>query len=96
MLAGELPATACRAEDGRDSAFEVRAGPAMVDDAWAAWRRETAHTDHVVRQFDDLGRHGRGQPVPVREVLVHLIREYAQRLGHADLPRERIDGRIGQ
>lgn len=96
VLAGELTATPYGAEDGRDIAFEVRADPTMVEDARAAWRLETAYTDHVIRQFDDLGRHGRGQPVPVREVLVHLIREYAQHLGHADLLRERIDGRVGQ
>jgi Protein of unknown function (DUF664) len=29
-------------------------------------------------------------------VLVHLIEEYARHNGHADLIRERIDGRVGQ
>jgi hypothetical protein len=29
-------------------------------------------------------------------VLVGMIEEYARHLGHADLLRERIDGRIGQ
>jgi hypothetical protein len=32
----------------------------------------------------------------LREVLVGMIYEYARHLGHADLLRERIDGRIGQ
>src|SRR5690606_26934539 len=32
----------------------------------------------------------------LREVLVGLIFEYARHMGHADLLRERIDGRIGQ
>jgi len=31
-----------------------------------------------------------------REVLVHMIEEYARHCGHADLLRERIDGRVGQ
>lgn len=31
-----------------------------------------------------------------REVLVGLIGEHARHIGHADLLRERIDGRIGQ
>jgi hypothetical protein len=31
-----------------------------------------------------------------REVLVHMIEEYARHNGHADLLRERIDGRVGQ
>ena len=34
--------------------------------------------------------------VSLREVLVHMIEEYARHAGHADLLRERIDGRVGQ
>ena len=37
----------------------------------------------------------RTQP-ELREVMVHMIEEYARHLGHAALLRERIDGRIGQ
>jgi hypothetical protein len=29
-------------------------------------------------------------------VLVHMVEEYARHLGHADLLRERLDGRLGQ
>ena len=32
----------------------------------------------------------------LREVLLHMIEEYARHCGHADFLRERIDGRIGQ
>ena len=35
-------------------------------------------------------------PVSLREVLVHMVEEYARHNGHADLLRERIDGRVGQ
>lgn len=55
-----------------------------------------AHVDAVFAGVADLGQLGAGRLVPVREVLVHMIREYAQHLGHADLLRERIGGRIGQ
>jgi hypothetical protein len=34
--------------------------------------------------------------VSLREVLVHMVEEYARHNGHADLLRERIDGRVGQ
>jgi len=37
-----------------------------------------------------------GDDVEVRDVVVHLIEEYARHLGHADLLRECIDGRTGQ
>ena len=35
-------------------------------------------------------------PIALREVLVHMIEEYARHCGHADLLRECIDGRTGQ
>jgi Protein of unknown function (DUF664) len=35
-------------------------------------------------------------PMSLRWVLVHVIEEYARHNGHADLLRERIDGRLGQ
>ena len=41
------------------------------------------------------GRSGE-DAISLREVMVHMIEEYARHLGHADLLRERIDGRIGQ
>lgn len=81
---------------GTSTDFEVAPDPAMVDEAWRTWRGETAHADSLMARIDDLGQIGAGEPTPVREVLVHLIREYAQHMGHADLLRERIDGRVGQ
>ena len=42
------------------------------------------------------GVDGDGEPISLRELLVHMVEEYARHTGHADLLRERIDGRIGQ
>jgi hypothetical protein len=39
---------------------------------------------------------GGGAPMSLREVLVGMIHQYARHMGHADLWRERIDGRIGR
>lgn len=39
---------------------------------------------------------GHGRSVEVRDIVVHMIEEYARHLGHADLLRECIDGRTGQ
>jgi hypothetical protein len=36
------------------------------------------------------------RPRDDREVLGHMIQEYARHNGHADFLRERIDGRVGQ
>ncbi len=75
------------------------ADPAVVDDAWRAWRAEVAFAEKFVVDSPDLGIKGvnrDGSSVELREVLVHMIEEYARHCGHADLLRERIDGRIGQ
>jgi|SRR5450759_2042158 len=37
-----------------------------------------------------------GEPVNLRWITVHMIREYARHTGHADLLRERIDGATGE
>lgn len=69
----------------------------LVDEAWAVWRREVAFADEFVRAAPDLDVTGverwRG-PMSLRWVLIHMIEEYAQHVGHADLLRERIDGRV--
>ncbi|WP_156466340.1 mycothiol transferase [Janibacter sp. Soil728] len=41
--------------------------------------------------FDDNG----GDTWSVRALMLHMIEEYARHLGHADLLRERVDGRLG-
>ena len=74
------------------------ADQAVVDEAWAAWRDEVAFAEQFARDTDlsFVGRDGAGQPISLRELLVHMIEEYARHNGHADLLRERIDGRVGQ
>ena len=37
-----------------------------------------------------------GEEASVRDILIHMIEEYARHCGHADLLRERIDGRTGE
>lgn len=75
------------------------ADPALVDDAWRAWRGEVAFAEKFVADSPDLGTEGfepDGSSPALRSVLVHMIEEYARHCGHADLLRERIDGRVGQ
>jgi uncharacterized damage-inducible protein DinB len=72
--------------------------PAVVEEAWAAWREEMAFADRFVaeHELDFVGVDSEGNPVSLRELLVHMVEEYARHNGHADLLRERIDGRVGQ
>ena len=74
------------------------ADQAVVDEAWAAWREEVAYAENFTRETDlgFVAQDGGGDPISLRELLVHMVEEYARHNGHADLLRERIDGRIGQ
>ena len=83
-------------DEGHDLAFAVEPDPRLVDAAWSTWKNEVANSNRCMEEVSDLGQLAKGEPIPVREILVHIIREYAQHLGHADLIRERIDGRVGQ
>lgn len=88
-----------RTDDDPDLDFNGAVGdPAVVADAWESWRREVAHAEQYVQAAESLdvqGTHHDG-PIALREVLVHMIEEYARHAGHADLLRECIDGRTGQ
>jgi hypothetical protein len=90
----------------RDGDFDgAVADPKVVTEAWDAWRAEVAFGTRYVAEApslditgdDPLNQHGTGGgAMSLREALVGLMGEYARHMGHADLLRERIDGRIGQ
>jgi len=85
-------------EDDADWAGAV-ADAAVVADAWQQWRYEVGFAERFVADADDLGVRATmrdGTTIALREVIVHMIEEYARHAGHADLLRERVDGRVGQ
>ncbi len=74
-----------------------------VDDAFASWEREIAEAERWLDSLpeDRLGEELRfpeddEDKASIRDVLVHMVEEYARHAGHADLLRECIDGRTGQ
>jgi uncharacterized damage-inducible protein DinB len=85
-------------EEDRDLDFNgAVADDDVVADAWEAWWREITHARKVYDGLDldavvDVG----GEPTEAREIIVHMVEEYARHAGHADLLRECIDGRTGQ
>jgi hypothetical protein len=101
----DLPRLFCT-EDDRDGDFNgAVADPRVVAEAWEAWRTEVdlatrfmADAPSLEMTGDDpLNQHGTGGgSMSLREALLGLIQEYARHMGHVDLLRERIDGRIGQ
>ena len=95
MATQDPPRIYITAED-RDADFNgAVADPDVVEDAWRSWRAEIAFAENYVEETPDLGTLGESG-YPLRDILVHMIEEYARHCGHADLLRERIDGRVGQ
>ncbi len=95
MARQDVPKLYCSDVDRDGDWNGAVADPAVVDEAWRAWRAEVAFAEQFVADSADLGALG-ATGVPLRDVLVHMIEEYARHCGHADLLRERIDGRVGQ
>jgi uncharacterized damage-inducible protein DinB len=100
ILSGEEVPRRYRTTEDHDADFNgATADQAVVDDAWGAWRDEVIFAEQCVEGFGDLGTTvrlpGEEEEIAVREVLMHMIEEYARHCGHADLLRERIDGRVG-
>lgn len=85
------------ADDDPDGDFDG-ALPEHAERDIAAYRREVAAADAAIAGLglDHLGTHPvTGDSYSLRFVLLHLIEEYAQHNGHADLLRECVDGRTG-
>jgi uncharacterized damage-inducible protein DinB len=93
-----------RSQEDRDLDFNGAIGTqGCVDEAFAALDEQVALADDWLDRLDQASLGGRSLIVPdgqetatVRDVLVHMVEEYARHCGHADLLRECIDGRTGQ
>ncbi len=97
QFAGEAAPMLHYSDEDPDQDFgDLSGDPAQ---ALALWREQCEHSRRIVAaapSLDVTGTHAAsGAPVSLRRVLVHLIAEYAQHNGHADLLRERIDGATG-
>jgi Protein of unknown function (DUF664) len=106
LMAGQdVPPLYCSDTDPDGDFDGAVPDPQVVAQAWEAWRAEVDFATRFVAQApglditgeDPFNHHGSGGgAVSLREALVGMIHEYARHMGHADLLRERIDGRIGQ
>ena len=86
----------------RDLDFNAAVGTQeCVDEAFTEWERQIARADAWLDAQSDatMGEvvvyNSDGETCPVRDILVHMIEEYARHCGHADLLRECIDGATG-
>jgi len=106
LMAGQDAPRLYTSRTDRDGDFDGAVpDPRVIAEAWDAWRAEADFATRFVAAAsslditadDPLNEHGSGGgPMSLREALVGMIGEYARHMGHADLLRERIDGRLGQ
>jgi hypothetical protein len=106
LMAGQdAPRLFCTERDPDGDFDGAVADRKVVREAWEAWRAEVDFSVQFVNGApslditadDPLNQHGSGGgAISLREVLVGMIEEYARHMGHVDLLRERIDGRLGQ
>jgi hypothetical protein len=106
LMAGQdVPRLFCSAADPDGDFNGAAPDPQVVAEAWEVWRAEADFAARFVAgapsldiTADDPGnQHGSGGgAMSLREALIGMIEEYARHMGHADLLRERIDGRLGQ
>ena len=86
--------------DNHDLDFDgAVADPAVVDDGFRTWKAQIMAADQWLDGLTDLDAMVvlvAGGEASVRDILIHMIEEYARHCGHADLLRECIDGRTGQ
>jgi hypothetical protein len=106
LMAGQdMPRLFCSSADPDGDFNGAVADPQVVAEAWDTWRAEVdfatrfgAEAPSLDITADDLlNQHGScGGLMSLREAMVGMIEEYSRHMGHADLLRERIDGRLGQ
>jgi hypothetical protein len=82
--------------DDPDAAFaHVDPDRAEAEYAGLVAEMAEARAAAATRDLDDTFVHAHRGEMSVRWAHLHLIEEYAQHNGHADLIRERVDGRTG-
>jgi uncharacterized damage-inducible protein DinB len=87
--------------DRRDDRWYVAAEESL-DDLLAALRTHAERTRAIVEAHDlsEVGqpseRWDGADPPMLERILFHLLQEYARHMGHLDIVRELIDGRVGE
>lgn len=99
VIDGSAVADPFRSEADHDVDFNGSiADPVVVEESFRAWRDAIGRAEEILAGVEDLGTlvTWRDEELEIRDILVHLIEEYARHCGHADLLRECVDGRVGQ
>lgn len=96
-LAGQDVKASYSSRPDWDHAFDDL-DPARAETEYAGLVAEMAEARAAgaARDLDETFMHARWGEMSVRWLYIHMIEEYAQHNGHADLIRERIDGRTNE
>jgi uncharacterized damage-inducible protein DinB len=87
--------------DQRDGRWHVSPDESMTD-LVGALEDQPARSRSIVQthRLDEVGQPGDrwdgAPPATLERVLLHLLQEYARHVGHLDVVRELIDGRVGE
>jgi uncharacterized damage-inducible protein DinB len=87
--------------DQREGRWHVPAEQSLAE-LVGALEAQAARSRAVVdaHSLDEVGQPGErwngAAPATLERVLLHLLQEYARHLGHLDVVRELIDGRVGE
>lgn len=87
--------------DRRDGRWHVGPEESLAD-LVGALQAQAARSRTIVEAhgLDDVGQPGErwdgAPPATLERVLLHLLQEYARHVGHLDVVRELVDGRVGE
>jgi uncharacterized damage-inducible protein DinB len=87
--------------DNRDEQWFVAPDETLTD-LLTALHAQAAHSRAIVEahELSDVGQPGDrwdgADPATLERILFHLVQEYARHVGHLDIVRELIDGRVGE
>jgi uncharacterized damage-inducible protein DinB len=87
--------------DAPQGRWSVAADETMAD-LVQALHKQAARSRAIVQshQLSDIGQPGErwegAPPATLERVLFHLLQEYARHVGHLDVVRELIDGKVGE
>ncbi|MGN0064634.1 MAG: DinB family protein [Nocardioides sp.] len=101
VLGERLDLTYLWAGDPSNGFDDVTPTPQAVAEAWESWQAEVDHADELTSGLPEeafeveIPKDG-DSTISVRDLVVHVVEEYARHLGHADLLRERLDGSTGE
>ncbi|MFB8005848.1 DinB family protein [Nocardia sp. NPDC056000] len=85
--------------DGAPDGSDFHVDDADVDESFRLWHNACAQSRRITDACASVETFGvypeGGDRYSLRWILTHMIQEYARHNGHADLLRERIDGKTG-